>query len=46
MRVAGWRDRSMLSRYGGAAADERAREATAASHRATASGLVHNNGGA
>ena len=27
MRVAGWRDRSMLSRYGAAAADERAREA-------------------
>lgn len=26
MRVAGWRDRSMLSRYGAAAADERARD--------------------
>jgi integrase/recombinase XerC len=27
MRGAGWRDRSMLSRYGAAAADERARDA-------------------
>ena len=27
MRVAGWHDRSMLSRYGAAAADERARNA-------------------
>ena len=35
MRIAGWRSREMLQRYGASAADARAREHTDASHHLT-----------